>query len=143
MYNYFIMTAALFSDDEPIVTREVIMPCVGHSLEPENTDNIMSPSPGATDISPLPEATNNISLSLKTNDNIIPPLAETTDMPPSPTSPSAPIISDTESTYTADDDVSCFSLSFVSGMVVNTSLCIIIIIILLFQTSINCRPRRR
>ena len=26
------MTAALFSDDEPNVTREVVMSCVGHSL---------------------------------------------------------------------------------------------------------------
>ena len=26
------MMAALFSDDEPIITREVVMSCVGHSL---------------------------------------------------------------------------------------------------------------
>ena len=32
MYNCFIMMAAPFSDDEPIITREVVMSCVDHSL---------------------------------------------------------------------------------------------------------------
>ena len=101
------------------------------SPSPEATDNIiLSPSP-ETNIPPSAETTDNISPSPETTDIIIPPSAETTDMPPSPMSPSAPIISDTESysttTYTADDDVSCFSLSLVSGKVVNTSLCAYII----------------